>query len=129
VSLALRGADRPEADRDRGVRRRRPGYLPPSSIDAFVRHGVPVIAVVGNDAGWTQIAREQKKLLGDDVGVVLANSAYHKVAAGFRAEGLLLKASEEISQVSGLGPATRLCDAARRRAVARQASRQPRPPL
>jgi hypothetical protein len=40
-----------------------------------------VIAVVGNDAGWTQIAREQKKLLGDDVGVVLANSAYHKAAS------------------------------------------------
>ena len=28
-----------------------------------MRHGVPVIALVGNDAGWTQIAREQVKML------------------------------------------------------------------
>ena len=35
---------------------------------------VPVIAVVGNDAGWTQIAREQVKMLKDDVGTVLARS-------------------------------------------------------
>ena len=48
-----------------------------TEFDTFVRHGVPVIAVVGNDAGWTQIAREQVKALGDDVGAVLARSAYH----------------------------------------------------
>ncbi len=59
-------------------------------FDSFVRHGIPVIAVVGNDAGWTQIAREQVKMLHDDVGTVLARSAYHEVAAGFGAEGILL---------------------------------------
>ena len=37
-------------------------------FDTFVRHRIPVIAVVGNDAGWTQIAREQVKMLHDDVG-------------------------------------------------------------
>ncbi len=42
-----------------------------AEFDTFVRHGIPVIAVVGNDAGWTQIAREQVKMLGDDVGTVL----------------------------------------------------------
>ncbi len=77
-----------------------------SEFDTFVRHGIPVIAVVGNDAGWTQIAREQKKLLGDDIGVVLARSAYHEVAAGFGAEGLLLKTSEEISGVLARARAT-----------------------
>ncbi|MDH5245740.1 MAG: thiamine pyrophosphate-binding protein, partial [Betaproteobacteria bacterium] len=41
-------------------------------FDTFVRHGVPVIAVVGNDASWAQIAREQVKMLKDDVGTVLA---------------------------------------------------------
>jgi len=61
-----------------------------AEFDSFVRHGLPVIAVVGNDAGWTQIAREQVKLLGDDVGTVLARTAYHEVAAGFGAEGLLV---------------------------------------
>ena len=59
-------------------------------FDTFVRHGIPVIAVVGNDAGWTQIAREQVKLLHDDVATVLARTAYHEVAAGFGAEGLLV---------------------------------------
>ena len=59
-------------------------------FDTFVRHGIPVIAVVGNDAGWTQIAREQVKMLHDDVGTVLARSAYHEVAAGFGAEGILV---------------------------------------
>ena len=24
-------------------------------FDTFARHGLPVIAVIGNDAGWTQI--------------------------------------------------------------------------
>ena len=33
-----------------------------AEFDTFVRHGVPVIAVVGNDAGWTQIARDQVRL-------------------------------------------------------------------
>jgi len=59
-------------------------------FDTFVRHGIPVIAVVGNDAGWTQIAREQVKLLHDDVATVLARTAYHEVAAGFGAEGVLV---------------------------------------
>jgi acetolactate synthase-1/2/3 large subunit len=65
-------------------------------FDTFVRHGIPVIAVVGNDAGWTQIAREQVKMLHDDVGTVLARTAYHEVAAGFGAEGILVKNAAEV---------------------------------
>ncbi len=67
-----------------------------AEFDTFVRHGVPVIAVVGNDAGWTQIAREQVKMLGDDVGAVLARSAYHEVAAGFGAKGILVKTNADV---------------------------------
>lgn len=66
-------------------------------FDTFARHRIPVIAVVGNDAGWTQIAREQVKTLHDDVGTVLARTAYHEVAAGFGAEGILVKKSSEVS--------------------------------
>ena len=59
-----------------------------AEFDTFVRHGIPVIAVVGNDAGWTQIAREQVKMLHDDVATVLARSDYHVVAGfGARAAG------------------------------------------
>ena len=68
-----------------------------AEFDTFVRHGVPVIAVVGNDAGWTQIAREQVKMLGDDVGVTLSRSAYHEAAAAFGAEGVLIKSAGEIA--------------------------------
>jgi acetolactate synthase-1/2/3 large subunit len=64
-------------------------------FDSFVRHRIPVIAVVGNDAGWTQIAREQVKMLHDDVGTVLARTAYHEVAAGFGAEGILVRTLAE----------------------------------
>jgi len=67
-----------------------------TEFDTFVRHGIPVIAVVGNDAGWTQIAREQVKMLHDDVATVLARTDYHKVAAGFGAEGIVVKTMSEV---------------------------------
>ncbi|MDM4764785.1 thiamine pyrophosphate-binding protein [Pelomonas sp. SE-A7] len=69
-----------------------------AEFDSFVRHRIPVIAVVGNDAGWNQIAREQVKMLNDDVGTVLARTAYHEVAAGFGAVGIELKRADEIPQ-------------------------------
>jgi acetolactate synthase-1/2/3 large subunit len=65
-------------------------------FDTFVRHGIPVIALVGNDAGWTQIAREQVKMLHDDVATVLARSNYHEVVAGFGAEGIMVKTLAEV---------------------------------
>lgn len=65
-------------------------------MDTFVRHGINVIAVVGNDAGWTQIAREQITILGDDVGTVLAPTNYHEAANGFGARGFLLDDPNEI---------------------------------
>ncbi|MFO1294776.1 MAG: thiamine pyrophosphate-binding protein [Rubrivivax sp.] len=80
-------------------------------FDSFVRQGVPVIAVVGNDAGWTQIAREQVKMLGDDVATVLARTAYHEVAAGFGAAGLLVQRAEEVRPA--LAEARRLAKAGR----------------
>lgn len=65
-------------------------------FDSFVRHGIPVIALVGNDAGWTQIAREQVKMLKDDVATVLARTDYHQVAAGFGAAGIVVKTMAEV---------------------------------
>jgi len=68
-----------------------------TEFDTFVRHKIPVIAVVGNDAGWTQIAREQVKMLNDDVGTVLARSDYHRVAAALGGQGALLQYADETS--------------------------------
>lgn len=70
-----------------------------AEFDTFVRHGLPVIAVVGNDAGWTQIAREQIEILKDDVGTVLARTDYHKVAEGYGGRGLLLTRREDVPAV------------------------------
>ena len=67
-----------------------------AEFDTFVRHGIPVIAVVGNDASWAQIAREQVKMLGDDVATVLSRSAYHEVARGFGAEGVEIRTAAEV---------------------------------
>ena len=77
-----------------------------AEFDTFVRHGIPVIALVGNDAGWTQIAREQVKMLHDDVATVLARTHYHEVAAGFGARGILVKTMAEMP--SALAHARRL---------------------
>ena len=54
--------------------------------------------MVGNDAGWTQIAREQIKVLKDDVATTLARTAYHEVAAGFGAVGILVKSNAEVPE-------------------------------
>lgn len=80
-----------------------------AEFDSFARHGVGVVAVVGNDAGWTQIAREQIEVLGDDVGTVLARTAYHTVAEGYGGRGFLLEREEDVEPV--LAEAQRLARA------------------
>ena len=66
-----------------------------TEFDTFARHKIPVIAVVGNDASWAQIAREQVKMLDDDVGTVLARSDYQDVAAALGGHGVLLKHADQ----------------------------------
>ena len=61
----------------------------PSST-RYVRHGVAPIAVIGNDASWMQIAREQVEVLGTSLGTDLRRTDYHKVAEGYGGVGLLL---------------------------------------
>lgn len=68
-------------------------------IDTFVRHGIPLIAVIGNDACWTQIAREQIEILGDEVGCSLRSSDYHLVAEALGGRGFDLRSADEIPDV------------------------------
>ncbi len=56
-------------------------------MDTFVRHGLPVIAIIGNDASWSQIARDQVDILKDDCGTVLAYSDYEKISEAFGGRG------------------------------------------
>jgi len=80
-----------------------------AELDTCVRHGLPVIAVVGNDACWSQIAREQVEMLHDDVGTVLARTDYHRVAEGYGARGLSIARPEDVEPV--LAEALRLARA------------------
>ncbi len=70
-----------------------------SEFDTFARHKIPVIAVVGNDGCWSQIAREQEEILHDDVGCTLGRGSYDRAAEGLGARGLLLKDPGEIDRV------------------------------
>ena len=70
-----------------------------TEFDTFVRHGLPVTGVVGNDASWAQIAREQLPLLGDDVGTVLRHSDYHRAVEGLGGAGLKLEDPELAPEV------------------------------
>lgn len=68
-----------------------------AEIDTLVRHQLPVIAVVGNDASWAQIARDQIELLKDDVGTVLLHTDYDVVAEGYGGKGIRLASPEGTS--------------------------------
>jgi len=70
-----------------------------SEIDSLVRHRVPLIAVIGNDGRWNQIARDQVTVLGDDVATEIGRADYHVVAEGFGARGLLLDRPDRVSAV------------------------------
>jgi acetolactate synthase-1/2/3 large subunit len=70
-----------------------------AEMDTCVRQGLAPIAVIGNDGSWAQIAREQVPMLGTDVGTVLNRSAYHEVARGYGAAGLLLDDPSQIDAV------------------------------
>jgi acetolactate synthase-like protein len=70
-----------------------------AEFDSYVRHGVAPIAVIGNDASWMQIAREQVEVLGTSLGCDLRRSDYHKVAEGYGGVGLLLT---DASRVDGV---------------------------
>jgi acetolactate synthase-1/2/3 large subunit len=67
-----------------------------AEFDTFVRHGLGVIAVLGNDAAWTQIARAQTALLGDDVATVLRRTDYDRAAEGLGACGLRVERAEDL---------------------------------
>jgi acetolactate synthase-1/2/3 large subunit len=66
-------------------------------FDTMARHGLPIIAVIGNDACWTQIEREQTEVLGDDVGCALTYMDYHKVAEACGGVGISIEQPDQIA--------------------------------
>jgi acetolactate synthase-1/2/3 large subunit len=61
-----------------------------AELDSYVRHGVAPIALIGNDASWMQIARDQVEILGTTLGCDLRRTDYHRVAEGYGGVGLAL---------------------------------------
>lgn len=68
-------------------------------FDSFVRHNIPIIAVIGNDAGWSQIERDQVEYLHDNVGTDLKYNNYHQLARSLGAEGLFIQNVDDISKM------------------------------
>ncbi|KAL4224666.1 hypothetical protein ACF0H5_015363 [Mactra antiquata] len=66
-----------------------------AEFDTFTRHNVPVIALVGNDAGWTQISREQVPMFGSNVACQLAFTNYETVAIGYGGKGMRIDRTNE----------------------------------
>ncbi|MFT5431688.1 MAG: acetolactate synthase-like protein [Myxococcota bacterium] len=69
-----------------------------AEFDTYVRSGYAPIAVIGNDASWQQIARDQVTILGDDVGTVLRKTDYHVVAEGYGGKGILITDASQIDE-------------------------------
>jgi thiamine pyrophosphate-dependent acetolactate synthase large subunit-like protein len=66
-------------------------------MDTSMRHNLPVIAIIGNDASWQQIARDQIDILKDDCGTVLRHSHYEMVAHAFGARGKMVSSIDEFN--------------------------------
>jgi thiamine pyrophosphate-dependent acetolactate synthase large subunit-like protein len=63
--------------------------------DTFVRHRLPVISIIGNDACWMQIARDQIDFLKSDCAVRLEYSDYEMVGKAFGADGMRVETIEQ----------------------------------
>ncbi len=70
-----------------------------AEFDTYVRQGFAPIAVIGTDASWQQIARDQVVILGSDVGTTLLRTNYHDVAQGYGGKGILLTDPANIDAV------------------------------
>jgi acetolactate synthase-1/2/3 large subunit len=79
-------------------------------FEAMARQGIPVVAIIGNDAGWTQIRRGQIMMYGDDRAVAtgLAHTRYDQIVEAVGGQGFW------VERVSQLGPALDAAFAANR---------------
>ncbi|NUO52538.1 MAG: acetolactate synthase [Polyangiaceae bacterium] len=70
-------------------------------FEAMVRQDIPVIALIGNDAGWTQIRRGQVELYGQEraVATALEYTRYEKVVEAVGGFGAW------VEKIEDLGPA------------------------
>lgn len=79
-----------------------------AELDTLVRYGLPVVIIVGNDAGWGLERELQGELCGSTVACELRATRYDLVMKGFGGEG------ENITKLSEVGPAVKRAFAARK---------------
>jgi len=70
-----------------------------AEFDTFSRHNIPVIAIIGNDGGWTQIARDQVEIFNDPVATELGYSNYHEVIDKLGGIGYEISENDDIHDV------------------------------
>ncbi len=79
-----------------------------AELDTLVRYGLPVVIIVGNDAGWGLERELQSELCGSTVACELRATRYDLVMQGFGGEG------ENITQIDEVAPAVERAFAARK---------------
>jgi acetolactate synthase-1/2/3 large subunit len=79
-----------------------------AELDTLVRYGLPVVIVVGNDAGWGLERELQGELCGSTVACELRATRYDLVMKGFGGEG------ENIERAGEIAPAVRRAFASRK---------------
>ncbi len=65
-------------------------------FDTFVRHKLPVGAIIGNDACWSQIYRDQVEFLKDDIACMLNYSHYDEIAKTFGGGGMTISKPAQV---------------------------------
>jgi len=66
--------------------------------EAMARQNIPVVGVIGNDAGWTQILRGQRQIFGDDrvVATQLDYTRYERVVEAVGGRGFYAETVAEL---------------------------------
>jgi acetolactate synthase-1/2/3 large subunit len=74
-------------------------------LEAMARQGIPVVCVIGNDAGWTQIRRGQVEFFGEERAVAtgLAYTRYDQVAEALGCHGAWVETAERRRARAGEG--------------------------
>lgn len=67
--------------------------------DTFKRHNLNIVSIIGNDACWSQILREQIEILKDDVACKLEYSDYQLIGDAFDCKGYILKNDDDLKKL------------------------------
>jgi len=78
-----------------------------AELDTLVRYGLPVVILVGNDAGWGLERELQAELCGSTVACELRPTRYDLVMRGFGGEGETLERLDQVAPALGRALASR----------------------